>query len=155
LSGRPEFERSGSITSVFMRFLPSAKPGSDESTATVVCNRRIVVRDGSIEGVALLQQQSSSTTRAWVSESILRVCAAAFKWNKKCHSISFESKSRLMRIESNAFSYSSLQSIVIPNSVEILGSFCFSRCKSLSSISFESNSRLMRIESHAFSGLSL
>jgi hypothetical protein len=60
--------------------------------------------------------------------------------------------SQLIRIESDAFSCSSLQSIVIPSSVEILGSSCFSRCESLSSISFESNSRLIRIEPGAFSG---
>jgi hypothetical protein len=116
----------------------------------------------------------------------------------------------LTRIESSAFSYSSLQSIVIPRNVkfidgsafigvtlssisiesgneifviendflidilrhklirnfskssaielagdiEILGSNCFSRCKSLSSIRFEPNSRLTRIESNAFSNSS-
>jgi hypothetical protein len=56
----------------------------------------------------------------------------------------------LTRIESFAFSFSSLQSIVIPNNVEIVGSKCFSFCKSLSSITFESNSHLTRIESEAF-----
>jgi hypothetical protein len=43
----------------------------------------------------------------------------------------------LTRIESNAFSYSSLQSIIIPSTVQILGSECFSDCESLSSISFD------------------
>jgi uncharacterized protein YuzB (UPF0349 family) len=52
-------------------------------------------------------------------------------------SITFESKSHLTRIESEAFSYSSLQSILIPRNVEILGSGCFSNCESLSSITFE------------------
>jgi hypothetical protein len=61
----------------------------------------------------------------------------------------------LIRIESEAFSFSSLQSIEIPRNVEILGSSCFSSCKSLSSISFESNSRLIRIESNSFASSSL
>jgi predicted metal-binding protein len=117
----------------------------------------------------------------------------------------------LTRIESNAFSYSSLQSIVIPRnvqfidgsafidvnlssisiesgndilvieddflidgfhhklirnvsklseieigrSIEILGSKCFSDCKSLSSITFESQSLLTQIESEAFAKSSL
>jgi hypothetical protein len=61
----------------------------------------------------------------------------------------------LIRIESSAFSSSSLKSIEIPRNVEILGSSCFSSCFSLSSISFESNSRLLRIESSAFSYSSL
>jgi hypothetical protein len=42
----------------------------------------------------------------------------------------------LTRIESSAFSSSSLQSIIIPSTVQILGFSCFSYCKSLSSISF-------------------
>jgi hypothetical protein len=66
-------------------------------------------------------------------------------------SISFESPSSLKRIESNAFWYSTLQSIVIPYQVEIIGKECFCWCKSLSSISFESPSSLKRIESQAFS----
>jgi hypothetical protein len=66
-------------------------------------------------------------------------------------SISFESDSRLQRIESSVFSNSSLKSISIPRNVEILGSSCFSYCRSLSSISFESDSRLQRIKSSAFS----
>jgi hypothetical protein len=61
----------------------------------------------------------------------------------------------LTQIEDEAFSFSSLQSILIPSSVEILGSKCFLWCKSLSSITFESNSRLARIESEAFSFSSL
>jgi hypothetical protein len=60
-----------------------------------------------------------------------------------------------MQIESYAFSESSLQSIVIPSSVEILGSSCFRECKSLLSISFESNSQLKRIESRAYCGCQL
>jgi hypothetical protein len=44
---------------------------------------------------------------------------------------------------------------MIPFTVQILGSRCFSNCRSLSSISFEPNSRLTRIESFAFSFSSL
>jgi hypothetical protein len=65
-------------------------------------------------------------------------------------SISFSSNCRLTRIESSAFSYSSLQSIAIPHSVQILGSSCFSSCRLLSSISFDYPSQLKRIESRAF-----
>jgi hypothetical protein len=89
-----------------MRFLAGPNPGSDESADTLVCHRRIVVRNGSIEEVALLQQNSSSTTRAWVSKSISRVCAGSFKGINKFHSISFESNSRLIRIELNRMHFS-------------------------------------------------
>jgi hypothetical protein len=67
--------------------------------------------------------------------------SSCFSSCKSRSSISFESNSRLIRIESDAFFYSPLQSIVIPSNVEILGSKCFSYCQSLSSITFESNSR--------------
>jgi hypothetical protein len=40
---------------------------------------------------------------------------------KSLSSITFESNSRLTRIESETFSSSSLQSILIPRNVEILG----------------------------------
>jgi hypothetical protein len=46
-------------------------------------------------------------------------------------SISFESDSQLKRIDSQAFSSSSLQSIVVPRSVEYLASSCFELCQSL------------------------
>jgi hypothetical protein len=45
--------------------------------------------------------------------------------------------------------------IEIASHIEILGSGCFSNCKSLSSIIFESNSRLTLIELEAFSSSSL
>jgi hypothetical protein len=80
----------------------------------------------------------------------IRARAEVFSGLGRFHSISFKSDSRLTRIESEAFSYSSLQSLLIPSNVEILCSECFPNCKSLLSISFESNSRLTRIESSAF-----
>jgi hypothetical protein len=81
-----------------MRFLAGAKPEWDESTATVVFHRRIVVHDDSIEVVALLQQPSSSTTWEWVSESILRVCAGSFKGSKK-----FQSELNRMHFQDHHF----------------------------------------------------
>jgi hypothetical protein len=45
--------------------------------------------------------------------------------------ISFEVISRLARIDPKAFSLSSLQSIVSPPSVEILGSECFTYWNSI------------------------
>jgi hypothetical protein len=102
----------------------------------------------------LIRNFSSSSTII-ISSDIEILGSSCFSSCKSLSSISFESNSRLNRIESNAFSSSSLKSISIPRNVEILGSSCFSDCKSLSSISFESNSRLNRIESEVFRGSSL
>jgi hypothetical protein len=82
--------------------------------------------------------------------SLSNGCISDFKQLKQFHSISFEGDSGLMRIESFAFSSSSLRSIVIPCSVDILGLFPFSFGESLSSISFESPSHFKRLESSAF-----
>jgi hypothetical protein len=79
----------------------------------------------------------------------------SFSGCESISSLSFESNSRLTKIESDTFSMSSLQSIVVPSGVTILCPDCFAACDSLSSVSFESNSRLIRIELHAFSFTSL
>jgi hypothetical protein len=92
----------------------------------------------------------SSSSNIIISSDIEILGSSCFSSCESLSSISFESNSRLIRIESSAFSYSSLESISIPRNVEIFGSSCFSSCRSLSSISFESNSRLLRIESHSF-----
>jgi hypothetical protein len=68
--------------------------------------------------------------------------------------LTFESESRLTRIEPEAFLFCwHLKSICIPASVEIIGQKCFADCRCLSSFTFESESesRLTLIEASAFS----
>jgi hypothetical protein len=67
-------------------------------------------------------------------------------------SVTFESGSRLERIEESAFLESRLKSILIPSSVVVLGRESFYQCKSLESVTFESGSRLDQIEGSAFQG---
>jgi hypothetical protein len=126
-----------------MRFLARPKPGSDKSPDTVVYDRRIFVRNRSIDVVALLQQRSASTPRVWVSESILPVCADSFKGSKKFRSISFGSNSRFTRIESKAFSQSSLQSIMIPSQVQSINGSAFLRVNLLSCLIESDNRRFV------------
>jgi hypothetical protein len=64
--------------------------------------------------------------------------------------VTFESGSRLERIDEFAFHGSGLKSIVIPSSVHILCKESFSQCLRLESVVFESNSRLERIEESSF-----
>jgi hypothetical protein len=94
----------------------------------------------------------SSSSSITICSDIEILASRCFSFCDLLSSISFESNSRLLRIDSHGFTCSSLHSIEIPRNVEILGSSCFYNCKSLSSISFESNSRLIRIESEAFHG---
>jgi uncharacterized protein YajQ (UPF0234 family) len=97
----------------------------------------------------------SKSSEIEIAETIEILGSHCFSTCESLSSITFESNSHLTRIESDAFSWSSLQSNMIPRNVEILGSSCFSYCRSLSSITFESNSHLTRIESEAFSTSSL
>jgi hypothetical protein len=77
----------------------------------------------------------SSSSHVSICRDIEILGSSCFAYCESLSSISFESNSRLKRIESSAFSYSSLRSIEIPCNVEILGSSCFADCGSLSSVS--------------------
>jgi hypothetical protein len=66
-------------------------------------------------------------------------------------SVTFESGSKLSRIEKEAFSGTSLVEIIFPGSVEVLCERCFDECKSLSSVKFESGSKLCEMSQDAFS----
>jgi hypothetical protein len=76
-----------------------------------------------IDVTTLSGQQSTLIARVLVPASTLILPEECFKSLKQLHWISFEGDSRFTGIESLAFSSSSLQSIVIPCSVEILGRF--------------------------------
>jgi hypothetical protein len=66
--------------------------------------------------------------------------------------VTFDLPSQLSRIEQSTFgACSSLASIDIPCSVEVLCERCFERCAGLSRVGFESVSQLCRIEPDAFS----
>jgi hypothetical protein len=65
--------------------------------------------------------------------------------------VTFESGSKLSRIGSQAFQFcSSLSSIDIPSSVQVLGNECLCCCKALSGVTFAPNSKLSHIGSQAF-----
>jgi hypothetical protein len=55
----------------------------------------------------------------------------------------------------SSFCESRTERIVIPSSVRIFESYCFSKCEALESIEFENDSKLFRIESFAFAWSSL
>jgi hypothetical protein len=67
--------------------------------------------------------------------------------------VRFESRSRLSRIEEQAFAETGLIEIVIPALVEVLGNGCFQECIQLRSVIFESGSRLREIGTNAFWGV--
>jgi hypothetical protein len=62
-------------------------------------------------------------------ETLSRYC---FSGSKQLSILIFESSSTLRQIDESAFrDCSSIESICIPSSVEIIGDFCFDSCRSL------------------------
>jgi hypothetical protein len=120
-------------------------------------NEMFVIENGILIDVLhhTLIRNFSESSEIEIGRNIEILGSNCFSYCKSLSLITFESNSHLTRIESGAFSSSSLQSILIPRNVEILGSKCFLFCNSLSSITFESNSHLTRIESMACSFSSL
>jgi hypothetical protein len=51
--------------------------------------------------------------------------------------VTFETGSKLERIEKQAFSWTRLKKMTIPSSVEVSGEDCFSSCGSLCEVTFE------------------
>jgi hypothetical protein len=122
-----------------------------QSQVKLLSIRRKIVNLGSLETMSILNLERLEFPRAWIACSITALSANCLKGCKTIQLLAFESNSRLNRIESFAFSSSSLRSIEIPRNGEILGSSCFSACQSFSSLLCRSNSRLTRIESSDFS----
>ena len=69
-----------------------------------------------------------------VPAQILHIGAKAFKNCQSLVSVSFECDSRLLSIDSEAFCGTSISTIVLPDSVEVIGSGAF-RCTRVSSVS--------------------
>jgi hypothetical protein len=120
-----------------------------DSDSTKFYELRVVVEGGSINPVTSCTPSKTEIVRVWIPDLIIFLKfdwkAGRFEFLEEpgaLNSIVFESNSRLRRIESGAFYKSSLESILIPRNIKIVGSKCFSNCESLSSLRFELNSRL-------------
>jgi hypothetical protein len=84
---------------------------------------------------------SASIQRARISSSILRFARTCFSNCRSLTSVTFESNSKLHRIEEFAFQGSDLKTIVIPTSIEVVCKYCFSNYESLTSVICESDSK--------------
>jgi hypothetical protein len=128
------------------------KYGSPRGATTVptVFLRRITVHRGVVEDFPLDSGNRQPSDRLWISSSMSGLFQSYFSNCTSLPSITFESNSKLQRIDESAFTESDLTTIHVPASVEVLCKNSFSNCKSLASITFESNSKLQRIEESAF-----
>jgi hypothetical protein len=112
---------------------------------------RIIVTDGIIQCVSAVVNPPFSVTRLWIHFRIDFIASACISESQKFKFLVFENVSMLERIESGLFSETSLKSVVISRSVEVLCENCFLKCKLLSSVTIESESKLSRSEKYAFS----
>jgi hypothetical protein len=89
-----------------------------------------------------------------IGRDIEILCESSFSGHPSLSSLTFESNSRLRRIEKSAFSECrSLKVICLPASVEYCAK-SFLACSSIQTLTFESNSKLRQFEPFAFSGCS-
>jgi hypothetical protein len=120
------------------------------SESQVLPKPRINVIDGAIVWISAIVPSQSFVGRVWLPSPIKIISSKGCSENKYIKSIVVENKSKLERIESEAFQRADLKFLAIPDSVTFLGERCFWECTSLSSVRFESESRLSRIEKWAF-----
>ena len=94
-----------------------------------------------------------------IAENVLKT-SSGYIW-VKCHAgyydciedgynVSFEEGSSITTIGNGTFENSTIESIVIPNSVTTIGRSAFAYCKNLKSFTFENNSILQSIGDYAF-----
>jgi hypothetical protein len=128
---------------------PKPLPGDGSVRISVVYHRRQEVVEGVVRPLSEFSKQGH-LFRQWICCSIEVICEKCFLDCQSLKSLSFESDSKLSRIERKAFCGSGLTSIHLPASVEVICEECFLFCGSLETISFESGSKLSRIERKAF-----
>jgi hypothetical protein len=77
-----------------------------------------------------------------IDSSVEVIYESCFDSCNSLASVTFDSNSRLSRLESGAFRESGLQSIHLPGSLEVICESCFSHCHWLTSITFDHRSRI-------------
>jgi hypothetical protein len=143
--------------------LPSALPSIDGSFAG--CTSDSVVIDGDncpyrVTDLLLLDIPGSMLYRFFGRARSIMIAASVSVMGDSCFDqchkfdrVVFESNSRLTRIGTNAFCFTTIQTIAIPASVTVICERAFESSR-IESISFEAGSKLERIERQAFANCS-
>jgi hypothetical protein len=117
------------------------------------CRSKIFVR-GQIFPISILAKHEPFSPRKnfdCIPASIQILWATCYHSEENIRYVAFEFGSVLSQIGDHAFAYCcSLQSILIPRTVQILGCECFSNCLWLATTTFESNSELFRLDHGVF-----
>ena len=86
---------------------------------------------------------------------IISINKKSFYSNKQLKSVQFQPNSKIKIIGEKSFYDSSLESIIIPNSVLKIKKNAFGNCNSIKSVIFESDSKLTSMGKRAFQSISL
>jgi hypothetical protein len=89
-------------------------------------------------------------TELCIGNAIRELCDGCFACQTAISTVSFEADCGVRRFGDRAFCNSSLRSIVVPSSVEVIESGCFWGCTELSIVAFEPNSRLSSFGEQVF-----
>jgi hypothetical protein len=89
---------------------------------------RLIVVDGLVLPVSTSPHFPSSGNRLWIPSTIAIIPSKCVPEQTHIKSIMFEIGSKLRSIQTETFSGTFLEFIIFPNSVEVLGSKCFSEC---------------------------
>jgi hypothetical protein len=84
-----------------------------------------------------------------ISPAVKVIAPAAFSMDRVVQTVRFAPGCTLCVLSQQAFSQSSIQDIVIPRTVRIIGQECFRGCPDLRSVVFEYRSNLKRIDDRA------
>jgi hypothetical protein len=88
--------------------------------------------------------------RLTIPRNVQIIAGSCFAKSRSIRIVEFEEDSELLRIEDRAFAVSSLESIAIPNKVEVLGEGVFDYCVDLSQFSFQLPSAIRTIGAACF-----
>jgi hypothetical protein len=125
LSQRPANFGRFEIASLDMKASSQAEKhscASEDNTIKVLTRffRRISVREGVIQILSQDYFRPEAAQRAWISSSISVADINCFSNCTSLTSVTFESNSKLQRIEESAFEKTGLRTIQIPATVEVL-----------------------------------
>jgi hypothetical protein len=112
-------------------------------------SRRLLVIQGRILFITSVCRFHSSIL--WLPNIISTFSPRSFMKSISLKAILFETGTRLHRIREEAFSWSTLPRISLPDSVKFLGNACFSHCSFLTEVVIQNTSQLQTISSAAFS----
>jgi hypothetical protein len=124
-------------------------PTGNSFNGSAVFSRRITVIQGRC-GFVVNFRGDRRASRFWIAPCYALICKRYFSQCKSLASVAFDADTTVSRFNGHAFQWSSLTSIHIPSSVEVICADCLFRCKFLASVTFDADTKVSRFDRSAF-----